>query len=59
MLMSLAQNGLGIYLQLLEKYLKVALSDTEPILTHPTLWHSDLHSSNLFMDNGRIASFID
>jgi hypothetical protein len=33
--------------------------DIEPILTRPTLWHSDLHSSNLFVDDGHIASVID
>jgi hypothetical protein len=33
--------------------------DIEPILTRPTLWHSDLHSSNLFVDDGRIASVIE
>jgi hypothetical protein len=60
-LVSPAQNSPEAHLQLLEKYLKVApsLMDIEPILTRPTLWHSDLHSSNLFVDDGRIASVID
>lgn len=60
-LVSPAQNSPEAHLQLLEKYLKVApsLMDIEPILIRPTLWHSDLHSSNLFVEDGRIASVID
>ncbi|KAJ5294669.1 hypothetical protein N7508_009490 [Penicillium antarcticum] len=46
---------------LLEKYLKVApaMMDIDPILTRPTLWHGDLHSSNLFVDDGHTTATID
>lgn len=28
-------------------------------LTHSTLWHTDLHSANLFVKNGRVTAVID
>ncbi|RAK73407.1 uncharacterized protein BO72DRAFT_471672 [Aspergillus fijiensis CBS 313.89] len=54
-LVSPAQNSPQAHLQLLEKYLQVApaLMDIDPVLTRPTLWHGDLHSSNLSVDDGR------
>ncbi|OOQ90561.1 phosphotransferase enzyme family protein [Penicillium brasilianum] len=60
-LVSPAYHSPEAHLQLLEKYLRVALSlmDMEPILTRPTLWHRDLHSANLFIDEGHITSVID
>ncbi|KAI2739974.1 hypothetical protein DTO013E5_10189 [Penicillium roqueforti] len=60
-LISSAQNSPQAHLQLLEKYLKVApaLTDIDPVLTRPTLWHGDLHSSNLFIDDGHITAIID
>ncbi|EAW11438.1 phosphotransferase family protein [Aspergillus clavatus NRRL 1] len=60
-LVSTAQKSPEAHLQLLEKYLKVApsLMDIDPILTRPTLWHRDLHSSNLFVDDGHITAVID
>ncbi|KAJ5156966.1 uncharacterized protein N7482_008066 [Penicillium canariense] len=61
MLVSSAQNSPQSHLQLLEKYLKVAPSivDIEPILSRPTLWHGDLHSSNFFVKDGHITAVID
>ncbi|KAJ6060042.1 hypothetical protein N7444_002974 [Penicillium canescens] len=60
-LISSAQNNPQAHLQLLEKYLKVApaMMDVDPVLTRPTLWHGDLHSSNLFVDDGHITATID
>ncbi|RAH44731.1 uncharacterized protein BO95DRAFT_464731 [Aspergillus brunneoviolaceus CBS 621.78] len=48
-LVSPAQNSPQAHLQLLEKYLQVApaLMGIDPVLTRPTLWHGDLHSSIL------------
>ncbi|PYH86530.1 hypothetical protein BO82DRAFT_370885 [Aspergillus uvarum CBS 121591] len=60
-LISSAQNSPHAHLQLLEKYLQVApaMMDIDPVLTRPILWHGDLHSSNLFVDDGRITAVID
>lgn len=33
--------------------------DIDPLLCRPTLWHSDLHSSNFFVDNNLITAVID
>jgi Predicted aminoglycoside phosphotransferase len=45
----------------LEKYLKVApaIMGIDLVLTRPTLWHGDLHSSNMFIDDGHITAIID
>ncbi|KAJ5530880.1 hypothetical protein N7527_004273 [Penicillium freii] len=32
--------------------------DIDPVLTRPILWHGDLHSSNLFTDDGHITAII-
>ncbi|OJJ96810.1 hypothetical protein ASPACDRAFT_54196 [Aspergillus aculeatus ATCC 16872] len=60
-LISSAQERPQAHLQLLEKYLQVAPApmNIDPVLTRPTLWHGDLHSSNLFVDDGRITTVID
>ncbi|PYI29456.1 kinase-like protein [Aspergillus indologenus CBS 114.80] len=60
-LISSAQNSPHAHLQLLERYLQVApaLMDIDPVLARPTLWHGDLHSSNLFVDDGRVTAVID
>ncbi|KAJ5138425.1 uncharacterized protein N7515_003273 [Penicillium bovifimosum] len=60
-LISSAQNTPQAHLQLLEKYLKVApaLMDIDPVLSRPTLFHGDLHSSNLFVEDGHITAIID
>jgi len=46
---------------LLDKFLKVApyLLDLDDRLTCSNLWHTDLHSSNLFINQDRITSIID
>lgn len=56
-----AQNNPQEHLKLLERYLKVApsLVDIDTPLTRSTLWHTDLHSSNLFVDNNHITAVID
>ncbi|CEJ62815.1 hypothetical protein PMG11_11302 [Penicillium brasilianum] len=56
-----SQNEPRAHLNLLEKYLSIATSlmDIDPLLSRPTLWHSDLHSSNIFVDNNRITAVID
>lgn len=61
MLSSTAQSDLRAHLHLLEKYLSIApnLMDIDPLLSRPTLWHGDLHSSNFFVDNNRITAVID
>lgn len=58
---STAQNSPDAHLSLLQKYLEVApyLLPTDPDVIASTLWHTDLHSGNLFVDKGRIASIID
>ncbi|KAJ5445860.1 hypothetical protein N7491_001942 [Penicillium cf. griseofulvum] len=60
-LISSAQNNPQIHLQLLEKYLKVApaIIGIDPVLTRPILWHGDLYSSNLFIDDSYITAIID
>ncbi|KAJ5587245.1 uncharacterized protein N7459_003010, partial [Penicillium hispanicum] len=60
-LVSSAQNSPQAHLQLLERYLKIApsLVDISTPLTRSTLWHTDLHSSNLFVDNNHITAVID
>jgi Phosphotransferase enzyme family len=61
LLVSTAQNSPGVHIQLLEKFLKVApyLMDIDKQLTCSTLWHTDLHSSNIFVDRNRITAVID
>ncbi|KAJ6121362.1 hypothetical protein N7512_003827 [Penicillium capsulatum] len=60
-LVSKAQNYPQAHIQLLERFLQVApcLMDIYPELTLSTLWHTDLHSSNIFVDNGHITAIID
>lgn len=61
LLVSTAQNSPEAHIQLLERFLKVApyLMDIDKQLTCSTLWHTDLHSSNIFVDRDRIAAVID
>ncbi|KAJ5226519.1 hypothetical protein N7468_007744 [Penicillium chermesinum] len=61
MMVSLAQNNPQAHLKLLEKYLSIVpcLIDIDPALNRSTLWHSDLHSSNIFVENHRITAVID
>ncbi len=58
---SAAQNTPSEHVALLEKYLKVTpyLPPKEPDLVASTLWHRDLHSGNIFIEQNRITSIID
>lgn len=60
-LVSTAQNNPKAHIDLLEKYLSVVpcLMDINPQLKRATLWHSDLHSSNFFIENNAITAVID
>jgi hypothetical protein len=61
LLVSTAQNTPEAHLQLLGKFLKVApyLVSIDKQLTRSTIWHADLHSSNIFVDSNRITAVID
>lgn len=61
LLASSAQNSPHAHLDLLGKYMKIAPSimDIDKILTRSTLWHTDLHTSNLFVDSNHITAVID
>jgi hypothetical protein len=56
-----AQNDPQAHLHLLDRFLEVApsLVDLEDALTRPTLWHGDLHSSNVFVEGSHITAIID
>ncbi|DAA74701.1 TPA_exp: Uncharacterized protein A8136_3017 [Trichophyton benhamiae CBS 112371] len=57
-----AQNSPEAHLSLLRKYLQVApylLPTDDPDLVASTIWHTDLHAGNLFVDKGHITSVID
>ncbi|KMP03699.1 LOW QUALITY PROTEIN: hypothetical protein CIRG_03391 [Coccidioides immitis RMSCC 2394] len=59
---STVQNSSEAHLSLLKKYLQVApylLPTDDPNLITSTIWHTDLHASNLFVDKGHITSVID
>lgn len=60
-LISKAQNCPEAHLNLLEKFLNVVpyLMDFNPELMRSTLWHTDLHSSNVFVNDGQITAIID
>lgn len=62
LLTSAVQNDPENHIRLLEKYLAVApyLLDVDERLVRSALWHTDLHSSNLFVDGeGHITAVID
>ncbi|KAI9376025.1 kinase-like domain-containing protein [Aspergillus egyptiacus] len=61
MLVSDAQNNPQVHLDLLHRYLDVVpyLMDISPEFSQPTLWHGDLHSSNIFIQDNRITAVID
>lgn len=61
LLASAAQNDPEANIQLLEKYLAAApyLLDIDKQLVWSALWHTDLHSSNLFTDGKHITAVID
>lgn len=59
---SATQNSPSSHISLLHRYLEVApyLLPSDPadvVASH--LWHTDLHSANIFVDNGHISSVID
>ncbi|QVM09477.1 Phosphotransferase enzyme [Coccidioides posadasii str. Silveira] len=59
---STAQNSPKAHLSLLKKYLQVVpylLPTDDPNLVASTIWHTDLHAGNLFVDKGHITSVID
>ncbi|KAJ5965160.1 uncharacterized protein N7479_005036, partial [Penicillium vulpinum] len=60
-LASSAQNSPQAHSDLLGRYTKVApfLMGFDKTLTRSTLWHTDLHTSNIFVDNGHITAIID
>ncbi|KAI2038307.1 Phosphotransferase enzyme [Ophidiomyces ophidiicola] len=58
---STSQESPSSHIHLLEKYLKI-LPDIIPSgneLSRATLWHSDLHLGNIFVENSKIVSIID
>ncbi|KAK2763871.1 Phosphotransferase enzyme [Arachnomyces sp. PD_36] len=61
LLASAAQNSPEAHIHLLRNFQKVVpyLLDIDEQLTPSVLWHGDLHSSNLFVDNDRISGVID
>ena len=58
---SATQNSPSSHISLLHKYLKVApyLLPNDPAVVAPYIWHTDLHSGNIFVQNGKISSVID
>ncbi|RAL14078.1 aminoglycoside phosphotransferase family protein [Aspergillus homomorphus CBS 101889] len=58
---STAQRSPEAHIQFLRKFLDVApyLVDVDKRFLRSFVWHGDLHSSNIFVDNNRIASVID
>ncbi|KAI9836106.1 MAG: hypothetical protein M1819_001722 [Sarea resinae] len=58
---SSAQNSPNEHISILEKYLAVApyLLPADPELANSNLWHKDLHSRNIFIENDCITSIID
>jgi hypothetical protein len=58
---STSQESPGCHIQLLEKYLKILpqVIPSDGDLYRPTIWHSDLHFGNVFVENNKIASLID
>ncbi|KKK25535.1 hypothetical protein AOCH_001085 [Aspergillus ochraceoroseus] len=58
---SATQNSPHSHISLLHKYLNVApyLLPNDPVAVAPYIRHTDLHSGNIFVQNGRISSVID
>ncbi len=58
---SQAQNSPEAHISLLQRLLKVTpfLIPQDADMTASTLWHSDIHASNIFVSKGRITSLID
>src|SRR5205814_3915262 len=58
---SVTQNSSESHILLLQKYLDVVpfLLPDYPVVVAPHIWHTDLHSGNIFVDKGHIGSVID
>lgn len=58
---SASQESPKCHLQLLEKCLRVIpqVIPAEKDLHRPTIWHSDLHAGNIFVENSKIVGIID
>ncbi|KAL3473127.1 kinase-like domain-containing protein [Aspergillus californicus] len=58
---STTQNSRSSHISLLHQYLKVALYlfPSDPAVVAPHIWHTDLHSANIFVQDGCISSVID
>lgn len=58
---SAAQNSPVEHISLLARYIKIApyLLPTDKELLTSNLWHTDLHSGNIFIEEGHITSIID
>ncbi|KAL3475575.1 kinase-like domain-containing protein [Aspergillus californicus] len=58
---SASQRSPEAHIQLLEKFLEIAphLVDIDKCFLRSVIWHGDLHSSNLFVDDNHISSVID
>lgn len=58
---STAQNSPNAHLSLLQKFLQVApyLLPTDGSIVASTIWHTDLHPGNLFVNEDRITGVID
>lgn len=56
-----AQSSPDAHIALLQKLLKATpfLIPQDPGMIASTLWHSDIHASNIFVSKGRISSLID
>ncbi|KAL4897301.1 kinase-like domain-containing protein [Aspergillus ambiguus] len=58
---STTQNSPSSHISLLHRYLKVApyLFPSDRVVVAPHIWHTDLHSANIFVQDGRISGVID
>ncbi|KAI1938632.1 Phosphotransferase enzyme [Ophidiomyces ophidiicola] len=58
---STSQESPKAHLNLLGKYLKIlpSILPSDQQLSRSTLWHSDLHFGNIFVEKGKIVSIID
>ncbi|PLN86156.1 kinase-like domain-containing protein [Aspergillus taichungensis] len=58
---SVTQSSPSSHISMLDRYLQVApyLLPSDHSVTASHLWHTDLHSANIFVENGHISSVID
>ena len=59
--LSESQRSPQDHIQLLQKYLSAfsRILPANPDLLRPTLWHSDIHDGNIYVQEGKISSIID